>query len=145
MGLDDCLLKELAQSIGEDPDELKYALIQSNRFTVDEDGVVKRTMLQKIFDVMESDVETFKEVLEKLVLELQEEEDTVEAQMRDAIRGSMNELRLKNAQDVELLEHVDLEAEAAEAREEEKEQRAREKEMRNRKKMRGGGYNIDEE
>jgi len=105
-GLDDCLLRELAQSIGEDPDELKYALVQSGRFTVDEDGVVKRTMLQKIFDVMESDVETFKEVLEKLATELQEEEHMLEIQMREAIHGSMGELRLKMAQDVELLEHV---------------------------------------
>jgi len=143
MGLDDCLLKELAQSIGEDPDELKYAIIQSNRFTVDEDGVVKRTMLQKIFDVMESDVETFREVLEKLVLELQEEEDIVENQMRDAIRGSMQELRLKMAQDVELLEHVDLEAEAADARQEEKEARSKEKEAKARK--RGDAAQQEEE
>lgn len=138
MGLDDCILKELAQAIGEDPDELKYALIQSARFTVDEDGVVRRTMLQKIFDVMESDMETFKEVLDKLVLELQEDERIVENQMRDAIRTSMGELRVKMAQDVELLEHVDLEAEAAEARADEKEARAKEKEMRARRKGKAG-------
>lgn len=142
MGLDDCLLKELAQSIGEDPDELKYALIQSNRFTVDEDGVVKRTMLQKIFDVMESDVETLREVLDKLVVELQEEEDAVENQVRESIRGSNGELRLKLAQDVELLEHVDLESEAIEARAEEKEQRTKEKELRARK--RGEAQDEDE-
>merc|ERR1719440_1408251 len=90
-------------------------------------------MLQKCLDVMESDIETFKEVLEKLVLELQEDERVVEKHMRESIRNSLGELRLKQAQDVELLEHVDLEAEADEARAEEKEKRQREKEMRARR------------
>jgi len=144
MGLDDCILKELAQSLGEDPDELKYSIVQSGRFTVDEDGNVKRTMLQKIFDCMESDVETFREVNDKLV-DQGEDEHGIDQAMRDAIRGSLGELRLKTANDVELLEHVDLEAEAADQRMEERESRAREKEAKQRKRGRTSGVGDDDE
>ena len=60
MNLEDCLLAELSQGVSEDPDELRFALEQSKRFVVDDDHVVEKTVVQRVFDVMESDIETRK-------------------------------------------------------------------------------------
>lgn len=131
MNLEDCVLTELAQVLGEDPDELRYALVQSGRFEVDPDGHVTRTTLQKIFDVMESDIETLAEVLEKLL------DDADEAQIRESIKSSQGELRIKEANDVVLIEHVDLAEEANRAKDDEKEKRQKEKDERKKRQRRG--------
>ncbi|CAE7881488.1 unnamed protein product [Symbiodinium microadriaticum] len=120
MGLEDCLLAELAQGVGEDPNELRFALEQSKRFIVDDDLVVEKTLVQKVFDVMESDIETMTEVLNKLG-------EAEEAGVRLAVRDSLGELKIRVANDIELLERVDPEEEQRARREEEKVQRAKEK------------------
>eukprot|EP00439_Symbiodinium_sp_Y106_P078108 s125_g16.t3 len=102
MGLEDCLLAELAQGVGEDPNELRFALEQSKRFIVDDDLVVEKTLVQKVFDVMESDIETMTEVLNKLG-------EAEEAGVRLAVRDSLGELKIRVANDIELIERVDPE------------------------------------
>lgn len=139
MNLEDCVLTELAQVLGEDPDELRYALVQSGRFEVDPDGHVTRTVLQKIFDVMESDIETLAEVLEKLA------DEAEEAQVRESIKASQGELRIKEANDIVLIEHVDLAEEANRAKEDDKEKRQKEKDDKRKQKQRRGKKNIEEE
>lgn len=135
MGLEDCLLAELAQGVGEDPNELRFALEQSKRFIVDDDLVVEKTLVQKVFDVMESDIETMTEVLNKLG-------EAEEAGVRLAVRDSLGELKIRVANDIELLERVDPEEEQRARREEEKVQRAKEKmerkkELQKRRRKRG--------
>eukprot|EP00913_Durusdinium_trenchii_P021976 g20649.t1 len=103
MGLEDCLLAELSQGIGEDADELRFALEQSKRFVVDDDHVVEKTLVQRVFDVMESDIETMTEVLNKLG-------DVSEAEVRAAVKDSLGEFKIRVANDIELLERVDVEA-----------------------------------
>mmetsp|Transcript_127569 Transcript_127569/g.369307 ORF Transcript_127569/g.369307 Transcript_127569/m.369307 type:complete len:469 (-) Transcript_127569:62-1468(-) len=129
MGLEEIPLRELAQALGEDPDELRYALVQSRRFSVDDEGIVRRELLQRILDVMTSDIETLQEIVDKLM-------DYEAEEVKAAIEHSHGELRLKLANDIELVEHVDLEAEMKLQREEEKERRLKEKEERLRAKMR---------
>lgn len=60
MNLEDCLLAELSQGVSEDLDELRFSLEQSKRFVVDDDHVVEKTVVQRVFDVMENDIETRK-------------------------------------------------------------------------------------
>merc|ERR1719277_958758 len=127
MGLEEVALAELSQALGEDIEELRYALVQSKRFTVDDEGIVRRALLQRILDVMESDIETLQEVLDKLI-------DSDAASVKIAVKNSAGELRLKTANDIELLEHVDVEAEQRMQREEEREKRLKEKEDRRRAK-----------
>lgn len=135
MGLEDCLLAELSQGIGEDADELRFALEQSKRFVVDDDHVVEKTLVQRVFDVMESDIETMTEVLNKLG-------DVSEAEVRAAVKDSLGEFKIRVANDIELLERVDVEEEQRAKREEEKVQRVKEKmqkkkEQQKRRRRRG--------
>mmetsp|Transcript_61550 Transcript_61550/g.144217 ORF Transcript_61550/g.144217 Transcript_61550/m.144217 type:complete len:485 (-) Transcript_61550:127-1581(-) len=135
MQLEDCLLAELAQGVGEDPNELRFALEQSKRFIVDDDLVVEKTLVQRVFDVMESDIETMTEVLNKLG-------DAGEAGVRVAVKDSLGELKIRVANDIELIERVDPEEEQRAKREEEKIQRAKEKmerkkELQKRRRKRG--------
>jgi len=124
IGLEDCLLQELATAIGEEPDDLRFALEQSKRFYVDDDGVVRRTLVQRLLDIMESDIETMAEVLDRLYGEAEE------AGIRMAVRDSLGELKIRTANDVELIERVDPEEDLRARREEEKLIRAKEKEER---------------
>merc|ERR1712194_270990 len=103
-GSEDCQITEVAQALGMDPDELRYALTQCRRFTVSEDGIVERTLFQRILDVMETDIETLNEVVDKLM-------DASQEEVKAAIEQSMGELRHKVANDIDLIEKVDLEAE----------------------------------
>lgn len=135
MGLEDFLLAELSQGIGEDADELRFALEQSKRFVVDDDHVVEKTLVQRVFDVMESDIETMTEVLNKLG-------DVSEAEVRAAVKDSLGEFKIRVANDIELLERVDVEEEQRAKREEEKVQRVKEKmqkkkEQQKRRRRRG--------
>ncbi|CAJ1373197.1 unnamed protein product [Effrenium voratum] len=143
MGLEDCLLAELSQGIGEDPDELRFTLEQSKRFIVDDDHVVEKTVVQRVFDVMESDIETMTEVLNKLG-------DATEADVRMAVRDSLGEFKIRVANDIELIERVDPEEEQRARREEEKVQRAKEKmekkkEQQKRRRKRGKNKEDDVE
>jgi len=138
MGLEEVPLVELAQAIGEDIEELRYALIQSKRFTVDQEGTVRRALLQRILDVMESDIETLQEVLDKLM-------DSDAASVKLAVKNSAGELRYKTANDIELLEHVDIEAEQRMQREEEKEKRQKEKEDKRKAKAKRSKKGQEEE
>jgi len=140
MGMDQCQLLELAQAIGEDVDELRYALIQSRRFTVDDEGLVKKTLLQRILDAMESDIETMQEVLDKLM-------DSDGDSVRAAVADSRGELRFKTANDIELIEHVDLEADQRLKQEHEREERHKTKEEKRKataKKTRKRGAEEEE-
>lgn len=130
-GSDDCQLHDVAQALGHDADELRYALTQCRRFTVSEDGIVERTLLQRILDVMETDMETLNEVVDKLM-------DVTSEQVKEAVAQSIGELRLKVAQEIDLIEHVDLEKEQRLALEQEREKRAEEKEESRRLKARRG-------
>jgi len=135
MNLEDCLLAELSQGIGEDPDELRFALEQSKRFVVDDDHVVEKTVVQRVFDVMESDIETMTEILNKLG-------DATETEVRAAVKDSLGEFKIRVANDIELIERVDPEEEQRAKREEEKvlrmkEKMAKKKEMQKRRKRRG--------
>ena len=132
MNLEDCLLAELSQGIGEDPDELRFALAQSKRFVVDDDNVVEKTVVQRVFDVMESDIETMTEILNKLG-------DATEADVRAAVKDSLGEFKIRVANDIELIERVDPEEEQRAKREEEKvlrmkEKMAKKKELQKRRK-----------
>lgn len=140
MGLEEVPLVELAQGIGEDIDELRYALVQSKRFTVDEEGIVRKALLQRILDIMESDIETLQEVLDKL-------EDADAAGVKAAVKNSGGELRMKVANDIELVEHVDVDAEQRIRREEEREKRAAEKEEKRRAKAKRSkkGEQVEED
>merc|ERR1712187_63226 len=120
MGYEECPLNEVAGAVAEAPDELRYCLEQSHRFTVDGDDMVKQTLLQRVLNIMESDIETLGEVMEKLG---EDEEDGI----RQAVKDSLGELRLEVANDIPLIKHVDIEVENRMRREEEKEQRLREK------------------
>jgi len=133
MGLEDCSLTELAAALEEDPDELRYALTASRRFEVHDDGMVYKTVLQRILECMESDIETVNEVLERLIVH-----DVSEEQLKEAVADSLGELRLKVATDIELIEHVDIEAENRQQREDEKEQRLKEKEDKKKAKTKRG-------
>merc|ERR1719203_202888 len=104
MGLEEGQLAELSQALGEDMDDFRYALVQSKRFTVGEEGTVYRSLLQRILDVMESDIETLREVLDKLM-----NSDT--AEVKEAVEKSEGQLRIKIAHDIELVERVDIESE----------------------------------
>lgn len=138
--LDSCLLREMAVAVQEDADELRYILISSGYFEVDEDsGKVTKQLLAKIFDLMENDIETFKEVLDKLPAEVDEEE------LRKAVEDSEGELRMKYANEIELIEKVDLEVEERLAREEEKEERQKAREERKKKKKGRRANNAEEE
>mmetsp|Transcript_29886 Transcript_29886/g.86879 ORF Transcript_29886/g.86879 Transcript_29886/m.86879 type:complete len:477 (-) Transcript_29886:88-1518(-) len=140
MGLDEVKIAELARALGEDIDELRYALVQSGRFTVDDDGDVRRALPQKIMDIMESDIETLQEVVDKLL-------DVSESAVRAAVSASNGELRLKLANDIELIERVDVEAEEKMQRDEERERRMRQKEEKRRAKTRKkrGAKSIEDE
>jgi len=130
--LSECEVKELALTLNEDVDELRFALVQSKRFEVDEEGMAKKTLLQQILDIMEHDIETVQEVLDKF-------EDKVDlADLKECVETSENQLRIKVANDIELLERVDLEAEQKLEREQEKEMRFREKEEKRLMKMKRG-------
>lgn len=120
MGYEECPLNEVAQAVAESPDELRYCLEQSHRFTVDNDDVVKQTLLQRVLNIMESDIETMGEVMDKLG---EDEEEGV----RDAVKSSLGELRIEVANDIPLIKHVDIEVEQRMKREEEKELRLKEK------------------
>mmetsp|Transcript_100682 Transcript_100682/g.307730 ORF Transcript_100682/g.307730 Transcript_100682/m.307730 type:complete len:479 (-) Transcript_100682:30-1466(-) len=140
-GTDECPLQDMAQNLGEDPDDLRYALVQTRRFDVDDDGIVKKALLQRILDVMESDIETVAEVVDKL-------EDVDAEAVKQAVKASMGELRLKTASEIDLIEHVDIEAEQKLQRAEEKEQRQKAKEERAKakaKKKKGKGQDKEEE
>lgn len=100
--------------------------------------MARKTVLQKIFDVMESDIETLQEVCDKLL-------DVDEGGVRAAVRDSQGELRLKMANDIELIEHVDVEAELRMQKEDEKEQRQREKEEKRRLKSRKKKGHVEDE
>eukprot|EP00747_Dinoflagellata_sp_TGD_P082935 gnl/TRDRNA2_/TRDRNA2_161891_c0_seq1.p1 gnl/TRDRNA2_/TRDRNA2_161891_c0~~gnl/TRDRNA2_/TRDRNA2_161891_c0_seq1.p1 ORF type:complete len:466 (+),score=135.31 gnl/TRDRNA2_/TRDRNA2_161891_c0_seq1:81-1478(+) len=139
MGHEECFLKEMARALGENAEELKYSLIQSGRFDVDDDDKVMRTPLQMIFDVMENDIETVQEVLEKLKYQVDDDK------LRVAVKSSKGELRIKLASDVELIEHADLEAEAEEFRKEEIEKHRREREERRKNKKKKKGENADDD
>lgn len=130
-GMEECQIAELSQAVGQDIDDFRFALVQSKRFTVCEDGTVRRSLLQRLLDVMEGDLETLQEVLDKLM-----NSDT--AEVREAVTGSEGQLRIKNAHDIELIERVDLEAEAKQQREQEKENRQKEKEEKRRNKAKRG-------
>uniref|UniRef100_A0A7S1L143 Uncharacterized protein n=1 Tax=Alexandrium catenella TaxID=2925 RepID=A0A7S1L143_ALECA len=124
MGLEDAMLNEAADAVEEEPDELRYALNASKHFEVDDrDVVVRKTLLQSILDVMDSDIETVQEVIDKLVNHEADEE-----MIRKAVNDSGGELRLKVANGIELIEHVDIEAETKQRRLEDKEQRLKAKE-----------------
>mmetsp|Transcript_70511 Transcript_70511/g.111464 ORF Transcript_70511/g.111464 Transcript_70511/m.111464 type:complete len:287 (+) Transcript_70511:2-862(+) len=132
MNLEDCLLAELSQGVAEDPDELRFALEQSRRFVVDDDHVVEKTVVQRVFDVMESDIETMTEILNKLG-------GATEADVRAAVKDSLGELKIRVANDIELIERVDPEEEQRAKREEEKvlrmkEKMAKKKELQKRRK-----------
>lgn len=140
MGMYECQLPELAQAIGEDVDELRYALIQSRRFTIGDEGLVKKTLLQRLLDAMESDIETMQEVLDKLI-------DSDGDSVRAAVADSKGELRLKTANDIELIEHVDLEADQRLKQEHEREERHKTKEEKRKamaKKSRKRGAEEEE-
>jgi len=138
MGLDECQIAEIAQACNEDVDEFRFALVQSKRFTVSEDGVVRKSLIQRILDVMESDIETLQEVLDKLM--------TAEtAEVKEAIHSSEGQLRIKNVNDIDLIEAVDLEKEARLAREQEKEDRRKDKEEKRLAKAKRGRKNKQEE
>jgi len=142
MRLEECTLGELATALGEDGDDLRYALEQSKRFAIDDENIVTRTLLQIILDVMESDIETVSEVQDKIA------DSTVE-DIKAAIKDSLGELRLKVANDVELIEHVDIETELQLQKMEEKEQRQKEREekrkLRAKRKRKGQKDDEDEE
>eukprot|EP00438_Fugacium_kawagutii_P027729 Skav228107 [mRNA] locus=scaffold730:87521:130872:+ [translate_table: standard] len=144
MNLEDCLLAELSQGIGEDPDELRFALEQSKRFVVDDDHVVEKTMVQRVLDVMESDIETMTEILNKLG-------DATEADVRAAVKDSLGEFKVRVANDIELIERVDPEEEQRAKREEEKvmrmkEKMAKKKELqKRRKRSKKGGEEAEVE
>lgn len=121
--LETCTLRDIANAMGEDIDELRYALAQSGNFAVDEEGNITRTLRQRIVDVMENDIETLQEIAEKI---FEAEEDEI----RQSIQDSDGTLRLKVANDIELVERVNLEREAKEAKAEAKEQRKKEKEAK---------------
>merc|ERR1719204_1983055 len=90
---------------------------------------------------MESDIETVAEVVDKL-------EDVVAEAVKQAVKASMGELRLKTASEIDLIEHVDIEAEQKLQRAEEKEQRQKAKEERAKakaKKKKGKGQDKEEE
>ncbi|CAE7035220.1 SLU7 [Symbiodinium natans] len=120
MGLEECSLAELA--IGEDPNELRFALEQSKRFVVDDDLWVEKTLVQKVMDVMETDddIVPMTRVLNKLG-------ESSEAAVRLAVRDSLGELKIRFANDIEHIERVDPEEEQRAKREQEKVQRAKEK------------------
>jgi len=133
-------LVELALALGEDQDELKYSLVQSGRFLVDEDGIVSKTAFQKITEIMEGDIETLQEVAEKLHADVDEDG------IRVAVKESGGELRIRTANDIELIERVDLKGEAALQKDEEKERRQKEREeKRKAKKRKKTGDDDDEE
>merc|ERR1711920_427467 len=117
---EECPLNEVAGAVAEAPDELRYCLEQSHRFTVDSEDIVRQTLLQRVLNIMESDIETLGEVMDKLG---EEEEDGI----RQAVKESLGELRIEIANDIPLIKHVDIEVEQRMRREEEKEQRLKEK------------------
>jgi len=145
IGLEDCLLTELSTSIGEEVDELRFALEQSKRFSIDDDNVVRRTLVQKLLDIMESDIETMAEIMDRLAGEAEE------AGIRMAVRDSLGELKIRTANDVELIERVDPEEDLRARHEEEKLIRSKEKEERKkeqqkrRKKKAAEGEEDDED
>jgi len=140
MGQEECAITDIAPVLGENPDDLRYALVQSYRFTVDDEGIVVRSLLQRIFDVMESDIETMDEVLQKLM-------DSDARAVKAQIKLSSGELRLKVANDIELVEHVDVQAEQRLQRAEEKERRQQERDERRKAKAKRNkkGQKLDEE
>lgn len=137
---EDCNLFEVAAGLGEDPDELRYAITACKRFEVDEESTVHKTFLQRVFDAMESDIETVNEVLEKLAVYEADEED-----IKDAVEKSGGELRLKLANHIQLLERVDLQAELRHQRALEKNQRLKEKEEKRKARAKRGRKAIQQE
>eukprot|EP00927_Polykrikos_kofoidii_P040822 TRINITY_DN34824_c0_g1_i1.p1 TRINITY_DN34824_c0_g1~~TRINITY_DN34824_c0_g1_i1.p1 ORF type:complete len:484 (+),score=118.78 TRINITY_DN34824_c0_g1_i1:199-1650(+) len=138
-GYEECGLRELATAMGEDPDELRYALEHSGRFIVDTDGMVKKAPLQVIYDAMTNDIEAMDEVLDRMRGSMTAEDVKVAAE------SSGGELRLKNSGGIDLLEMVDLEAEDRLFRAEEKEMKLRAKEAKAKLKMRRGRKQQSEE
>eukprot|EP00435_Cladocopium_sp_Y103_P024787 s3045_g6.t1 len=98
---------------------IDFALERSKRVMVDDDHVVTKTVVQRVFDVMESDMATMTEILHKLG-------DATNADVRAAVKDSL-EFKIRVANDTELIERVDPEEEQRAKREEEKVLRMKEK------------------
>jgi len=122
-------------------------LEQSMLFEVDDEGLVYKTLLQKTFDVMANDIETMDEVSQRLLATREHGTDleALQERMREAAKDSGGQLRIKTAKEVELLEHVDIEAEERLLREEEKEERQRQKEEKAKQRGRRGRKKGEEE
>merc|ERR1740129_900524 len=78
-----------------------------------------------VIDCMDSDIETLREIVDKL--SGIGDEEKIEDLIRETVRNSLGEFRLQRADDVELVELVDLEAQARELKMEGKGDRGQDK------------------
>jgi len=140
MELEECTLLEAAVALNLDSSELRYAITSCRRFEVDTEDKVKKTLLLQVLECMESDIETVKEVLDKLVVF-----DIDQNDLKAAVEASGGELRFKEANGVHLLERVDIQAEMKVQRALEKEKKLAQKEAKQKAKARRGRRKKDDE
>lgn len=131
MELEECTLLEAAVELNMDSSLIRYAITSCKRFEVDQEDQVKKTLLLHVLECMESDIETVKEVLDKLVIF-----DVDQNDLKAAVEASGGELRFKEANGVHLLERVDVQAEVRVQRALEKEKKLQEKEAKQKAKAR---------